>query len=268
MIVPVLQKGQDRLDLFVDGDDNEKIVIVPDLQNGQDRLDLLVDDDDKEKIVIVSVLQKGQDRLDLLVDDDDNEKIVIIPVLQNLVSQASSLTTSIVPKLLPPQSIRRNSLILHPPPPKTSFVPPLLPPPSTRRNSLIAHQPPPTFAREPLQSPEGGVIVLIDSPLSSNYTDFFENKIRSVYYPSNHITVFNNISNVCTADPYIGTTKIQRDICQYCFRSHPASFLNTNQKLSRTNNILRLTTRFHYTNACFSVISRLKFHFLSYVFFV
>ena len=178
-----------------------------------------------------------------------------------LISQPPPPTTSIIPTLLPPPSTRRNFIFSQPPPPTTSIVPPLLPPPSTRRNSLIAHQPPPTFAREPLQSPEGGVIVLIDSPLSSNYTDFFENKIRSVYYPSNHITVFNNISNVCTADPYIGTTKIQRDICQYCFRSHPVSFLNTNKKLSRTNNILGLTTRFQYMNACFSAISRLKFLF-------
>ena len=102
----------------------------------------------------------------------------------------------------------------QPPPPTTSIVPPLLPSPSTRRNFLISHQPPLVFAREPLQSPDGGVIVLTNSPLASNYNTVFEDQIRSVYYPSNHITIFNNISNVCTAYTHIGTIKIKRDICQ------------------------------------------------------
>ena len=84
----------------------------------------------------------------------------------------------------------------------------------------------PTFVREPLQSPEDGVIILTDSPLASNYTIFFENQIRSVYYPSNHIMVYNNISTVCTADPYIGTTKIHRDICHYSFRFHPQKIIS------------------------------------------
>ena len=98
-------------------------------------------DDDKEMVVIVPVLQKGQETLDFLVDDDDKEKIVLVPVLQNPISQPPSPTTSIVPKLLPP--------------------------PSTHRNFLISQPPLPTFAREPLQSPEGGFIVLTDSPTAS-----------------------------------------------------------------------------------------------------
>ena len=44
--------------MFVD-DDIENIVIIPVLQKGQDRLDLFVNDDDEENIAIVTVLQKG-----------------------------------------------------------------------------------------------------------------------------------------------------------------------------------------------------------------
>ena len=138
----------------------------------------------------------------------------------SLISQPSPPITSIVPTLLQYPSTRRIFFFSQPPPPTTSIVPPLLPPPSTRRNSLISHQTPLTLSRELLQLSEGSVIVLTDSPLASNYNNVFEDQIRSVYYPSNHITVFNNISNVYTADTHIGTIKIQRDICQYsfCFR--------------------------------------------------
>ena len=126
------------------------------------------------------------------------------------------------PPLLPPPSSRQNSLISQPPSPTTSIVPTLLQPPS--------NQPPLVFAREPLQSPEGGVIVLTDSPLASNYNNIFENQIRSVYYPNNHIKVFNNISNVCTIDPHIYVSTV--------FVFIHASFSDTNKKSSRTQNIL------------------------------
>ena len=139
----------------------------------------------------------------------------------SLISQPPPPTTSIVPTFLQSPSTRRNFIFSQPPPPTTSIVPSLLPPLSTRRTSLISHQTPLTFAREPLQSPDGGVIVLTNSPLASNYNTVFEDQIRSVYYPSNHITIFNNISNVCTAYTHIGTIKIKRDICQYSFRFHP-----------------------------------------------
>ena len=46
------------MNLLVNDDDKEMIVIIPVIQKRQDRFDLLADDDDKENIKIVPSLQK------------------------------------------------------------------------------------------------------------------------------------------------------------------------------------------------------------------
>ena len=97
--------------------------------------------------------------------EEESSTILSSPNSHPILTDKQNLRTPIISKLTPsPPPIRRSSLISQPPLLTTSIFLPLLPPPSTRRNSKSSQSPPPTFARETLQSPEGGFIVLTDDP--------------------------------------------------------------------------------------------------------